>query len=287
MHSFSQRLKNISGNILSLLGDDLYPSAELLVVNYHGTPKKFIPEFMKQLEYLNRMFTVIGPQDLLNYYSGKRIESNKPLLLLTFDDGIKNNLRAADVLEKRNQKAFYFVIPGFIEAAPGEQKSFFRANIRPSFNEKLFDAEDDLIPMSWSDLSSLSSSGNSIGSHTYTHTLVAGSSSEENSTREIAGSKEIIERKINRMADSFCSINNTLLSVGKKEMQIIRENYQFHFTTIPGSNFSGKDRYFIRRVNIETHWLPGALKYALGKTDRLRWARKERLFRAISDDKRP
>ena len=284
MHKTSQYIKNILGNILPAIGDISHSKNELLVLNYHGTPKKFISNFKKQLEYFEKIFEIVGPKELNLFYRGDSISTSKPMLLFTFDDGIKNNLYAAEILLKKNYKAYYFIIPGFIETEIFNQKKYYSSNIRPSVDILTHSQEDDFIPMDWRDLASLISLGNCIGSHSYTHKLNAELSSEINSQHEIIDSKTIIEKKLaSTTVNSFCSPNNTLLSIEKKEMEMIKNNYQFHFSTIPGSNFIKKNKYFIRRSNVETYWLSGAIKYNIGKTDWTRWKKEENLFNSICD----
>jgi len=283
MYPTTHYIKHILGSILPVFGDTSHSNNELIVLNYHGTPKSFIPTFEKQLEYFERHFDIIGPKELESYYNERKIPSKRPLLLLTFDDGIKNNLHVAEILQKRNYKAYYFVIPGFIETSKQEQRAFYLSNIRPFTDKTTHTQEDDFTAMSWEDLSLLISLGNSIGSHTYSHTLVASQSDSANSIQEIVNSKKVIEEKLKFSVNSFCSPNNTLLSIEKKEIEIIKDNYRFHFATIPGSNLHERNRFFIRRSNIETHWLSGAVKYAIGKSDRIRWKNKEKLFRSLSE----
>lgn len=117
-----------------------------------------------------------------------------------------------------------------------------------------------------------------VGAHTRTHTLVAADSTPENSENEILTSKKIIEDKLDISVDSFCSINDTLLSVGKKEKTLIEKNYSFHFTTLPGYNREKKDAHFIKRRNVECFWPSGAFYYALGRSDLKRWEKKITLY---------
>ncbi|MBI4947867.1 MAG: polysaccharide deacetylase family protein [Bacteroidetes bacterium] len=276
-------IKHFSGNILSLLGNMQHLSNDLLVLNYHGTQKKFMPNFEKQLDYYKHHFEIITPAQLENYYSEKAERILKTQLLLTFDDGIKNNLYAAEALQKRNIKAFFFIIPCFIETAHQDQKKYFHSNIRSVTNPHIDSQEDDFSSMSWEDLSSLLTQGHRIGSHTYSHNMVSSMSDSKNSESEIIASKKIIENKLSMPINSYCSPNDTLISTGRTEIQLIKKNYLYHFTTYPGSNYEWKNPYFIKRVNTEAFWLSGTVKYALGKFDRIRWKNKRDLFQSMCD----
>lgn len=248
----------------------------LYVVNYHGTQRQFLPNLKKQLHFFKSHFSILSPDQLSSFYKAEL--SNGPYLLITFDDGIKNNLLAADLLDELHIKALFFIVPEFIQTPPEKQKEYFIRCIRPVINPRIDQEKEDFEAMNWSDLRGLQSAGHGIGSHTLTHTLVATTSSVERSKNEISGSKEMIRSKLYNDVDCFCSINNTLESIGEKELSLIKAHYTFHFTTIPGVNLPTSDRYYIKRCNIESHWLPGAVKYALGSWDLKRWKNADEAY---------
>ena len=281
IHNRNHILKSLLGNTEYLLTKLNLDKEELIVVNYHGTPKKFISNFRNQLNFFQKVFSIISPEQLNDFFEGKLNEVKKPKLLLTFDDGIKNNLLAAEVLKEFNIKAYFFVVPDFIDTVVEKQRTYFITNIRPAINSNIDYEVEDFTSMSWIDLRKLQEEGHSIGSHTQTHKLVAKTSTLENSNVEIKDSRENIAKQLQislHSISSFCSINNTLESISKKEIIVVKENYQYHFTTIPGPNYSNSNKFFIKRANIESHWLLGAVKYAVGKWDLKRWTALEKAY---------
>ncbi len=288
LHNKNHLIKSVLGNLeFSLLNSGLKKN-ELIVVNYHGTQAKFDSNFRIQIKFFLKNFTLLSPKQLPDFYSGKHV-GEKPLLLITFDDGVKNNLNAAKILDEYNLKAFFFVVPEFIDTPYQKQKEYFIIHIRPEINPLIDFEKSDFTSLTWDDIIELKASGHFIGSHTNTHTLVAKKSSIENSKKEIIDSKVTIAKKLDLPAndiDAFCSINNTLESISAKELKLIKENYNFHFTTIPGPNLSNGNPLFIKRSNIEAHWLLGAVKYAIGKWDLKRWEIKTAdFFKMIEQSK--
>jgi peptidoglycan/xylan/chitin deacetylase (PgdA/CDA1 family) len=270
LHSFSLFAKGVLGRFEKLRGGLSYPNAELLVLNYHSTPKKYISCFREQLRFLTRHFTVIAPSDLPAYFAGT-LETSKCKVLLTFDDGLRNNLYAVDEMNEFGLKAYFFVVPAFIDALPADQMKYYVQHIRPHINPRIDSQPEDFTALSWADLRLLASRGHTVGAHTYTHTLVASASGDSNSAREIESCKSVIEEALREPVLSFCSINNTLQSVGSREKKIIAANYRYHFTTLPGSNSVNKDPLFIKRRNVECFWPSGAFLYAIGQSDLKRW----------------
>src|ERR1043166_9677277 len=96
LHSSRHLIKSMLGNAEFLLGSSRRDLPELFVVNYHGTQKKFLGNFRNQLDFFCGKYNLIGPEQLADFYAGKLKNLEKPYLLISFDDGIKNNLSAAD-----------------------------------------------------------------------------------------------------------------------------------------------------------------------------------------------
>jgi peptidoglycan/xylan/chitin deacetylase (PgdA/CDA1 family) len=268
-----QLAKSILGRIEKLRGGLRYDSEELLVLNYHSTPAKFIGQFEKQVDFLTSNYNILGPSKLEDYFGGN-LSADRAHVLLTFDDGLKNNLNAARVLEERNMRGYFFIVPAFIDTPKAQQKDFYLRNIRPVINAAIDQEQEDFLALDWTELAELIKKGHAMGAHTLTHTLLANTSTLENSESEIVQCKRTIENKLSVTINAFCSINNTLLSVGAKEKKLIEKNFRYHFTTLPGYNAGDKNPLFIRRRNVECYWPDGAFYYALGRSDLKRWSNK-------------
>lgn len=280
IHDLKHLVKAILGRTEYVFSGLKFPGNELLVLNYHGTQKQHLTAFEKQLDFLQKHFEFAAPEYLNAYYSNK-IENGKPKVLLTFDDGIKNNRHAAEILTARGIKALFLIIPGFIDCPENEQHDYFIKNIRPVINKTLDHLPEDTTALSWNEIKKVLSLGHSIGSHSYTHTLVTGNFSSEQSEKEIIASKKRVAEMTGITVDSFCGPNNSLLSCGKMEMQLIRQEYRYFLSTFPGSNAEKKDPLFIKRSNVEAHWMEGAFIRAIGKWDRKRWEPQRAAFQNI------
>jgi peptidoglycan/xylan/chitin deacetylase (PgdA/CDA1 family) len=280
LHSKTLVIKSIIGQFFLPFNNLNYLPDELIVVNYHSTPKKFILNFEHQLKIFKNYFDIISPKNLEDYFEGN-LNSKKPKLIYTFDDGIKNNVYAAEVLKKNNVQGLFFLVPDFIETKSNKQKEYYSKNIRYAIDGAIDSEEEDLMALSWQEIEQLISAGHLIGSHSQTHTMLGGRLSEEQAKNEIIGSKNYLESKTGVRINSFCSINDTLLSVGKLEKRLIHGNYDFHFTTLPGYNSINKSRLFIKRRNVECFWPDGAIYFAIGKSDLGRWSKKIEAYNRI------
>lgn len=100
-----------------LLGLRLRSTRQLRILMYHGvSPRSLTPEsFEKQLAYITRHFDTYWaseiPEILENLGSLSR-----PAVVLTFDDGLRNNITfAAPLLEKYGVKATYYLVSDLLD----------------------------------------------------------------------------------------------------------------------------------------------------------------------------
>ena len=259
-------LKSIFGSAEYVLRPWNYSTDELLVLCMHSTPHERRGQFNELIDFLFKHFCALNPNQLSDYFSGKLNQG--PYVLFTFDDGLKNNLMAAELLESRNARAVFFVVPDFIDAE--NQEIYYRTNIRRVVDPKVDHEPEDLTPMSLVDLSELLSRGHFIESHTMTH-LLRGNSSKEEIEQEIVGSKRWLSQKLAKVPTMFCSPIQTNFSVNGSAKRTIETEYDFHFTTFPGMHSREQNPHCVYRRNIEVHWSLGQIKYALGKADLSRW----------------
>lgn len=274
IHGYPHIIKTILGYIEFTFSK---PKQNLFVLNYHGTPKKFISHFEKQLDFLQEYFEIISPTTFFDTYTNTT-KNNKNQLLLTFDDGLKNNLYAVDVLNKRHLSALFFIVPDFIESS--NHKSFYLKNIRPQINPLIDSEAEDFESLSWEDLQ-LIIKNHHIGSHSKSHIMTAGLTSLDALNKEIVESKKILETKLNITVNSFCSINNTLLSVNSESKKLIESNYYYHFTTLAGCNNTNRNPHFIKRINVECFWTISAIKFSIGKSNLNRWEGKIKEYNTL------
>jgi len=261
--------KSFIGSLEYFLLSTTWKPIDIIVLNLHSTPKKFEKNFRKIIRFLLKHYDFINPCDFYSPMEGNLV-SSRPKILFTFDDGLKNNLYAAKVLEDIGIRAFFFVVPNFInESENGVGRKFYLKNIRPKVNPKFDTEPEDFNALSWHDLKKLHQNGHIIGSHSMSH-LLSSKDDESKLYLELVQSKEEIENKLGISINTFCSPNNTSLSVSEKARKLISEHYAYHFTTFHGSNPRKGSNQAIKRINIEAFWGLGTVKFALGQIQKKR-----------------
>ena len=89
---------------------------------------------------------------------------DKPYICISSDDGFKNNIKAAELFNKYNVKACFFINPFIVENRPFNEIGKYCKN-RLNFPPVEF--------MNWKDIESIQKMGHEIGSHTMEHINVA------------------------------------------------------------------------------------------------------------------
>lgn len=259
-------IKSALGNVEFAFRGFNYSSDELIVLCMHSTPADQMHAFEKLIDFLLEHFKPMHPSQLENYYSGNLKDG--PYVLFTFDDGLKNNLHAAHLLEQRNIHAYFFLVPAFMQSQ--NQNAYYRSYIRQVIDLSFDKHEDDFTAMSASDIRHLLEAEHRVGSHTMTH-LLRGESTNEVVEKEVVESKTVLQKLIDSEVMAFCSPINTAMSINEYAKNLIGKQYKYHFTTFPGLNGEKKDQQIIFRRNIEVNWSYGKIKFALGRSDLRRW----------------
>lgn len=117
-------------------------------------------------------------------------EVDRPYITFSFDDGIKNCLQAARVLDEYGAKACFFVCPQAVEAERYAEKREFaarRLNLPP------------VDFMSWSDLEKLKRRGHEIGAHTVSHPCLSGLP-QRRAEEEIKRSAQVLRNRLGEIA---------------------------------------------------------------------------------------
>ena len=114
------------------------------------------------LKQLSLNHTFISYSDAVSRILDRAID--KPYITISSDDGFKNNLRAAEIMDNYGAKGCFFISPGIIDIYNYETiETFCRERIK--FPPVEF--------LSWKDVDHLLKMGHEIGSHTMGHVNIA------------------------------------------------------------------------------------------------------------------
>ncbi|MBN1842114.1 MAG: polysaccharide deacetylase family protein [Deltaproteobacteria bacterium] len=178
-----------------VLWGHLYPRRVIPVLLYHsvddsGSVISISPEqFKAQMRYLKyEGFSTISLKEYLNYLLGDEQPSGKKVVI-TFDDGFKNNYTEAfAVLKKYRFAATIFISTEHI----GGTCSWERDKSIP-----------ELPMLTWDEIEEMSDYGINFESHACGHRYLS-KLSENEARDELMMSKSTIEKRTGRQVDFFC-----------------------------------------------------------------------------------
>ena len=189
--------------------------------NYGGKLNVTTRTFERQMKFLSdHDYNVISLTEFIN-----RMKANKRIprktLVITFDDGLKNNFtNAYPILKKYNFPATMFITTDFIG-----RKNF-------------------IIP---EDVKIMQKNNISIGSHTISHPFLPWMT-DKNIRKEVFGSKKILEKITGQKVNLFSYPSGKF---NDKTEEIIRDaGYIGAVVTSPGKTKPNDDIYALKRIRI-------------------------------------
>tara|TARA_A100001015_G_scaffold307009_1_gene402206 strand:+ start:333 stop:1151 length:819 start_codon:yes stop_codon:yes gene_type:complete len=215
----------------------------LRIIMMHNLNKNNFKTLEKNLIFLKKKYNFINPRDINHKLP------NKNNILLTFDDGFKNNfIFAKKVLKKINVKAVFFILTDFVASKRKMDKIEILRNIFPQKkNLNLIKHE----PMTWSNLNELLNMGHMIGIHGKSHKRLSSIRNSKELKNEIISPKRIVKKKLSLDCNYFAFPFGTCGSINKKSMRLIKLNYKYIFSGIRGDNKKIKKKQLFFRDNID------------------------------------
>ncbi|MGL5594428.1 MAG: polysaccharide deacetylase family protein [Cetobacterium sp.] len=229
----------------------------------HGTYVT-VEQFEEQMKYLKKKgYETVTFKDLLNNRYKQRFDKDKKWIMLTFDDGYKDNYENAfPILKKYQFKGIIYVLDGI------EYNKWDVDN--PGNPEKRFTL------MNQEELLEMQNYGIEFGGHTSTHPRLA-DLSIENVKSEIINSKSNIEKIIGRELLSFAYPYGSLNEEVKRIPQ--EAGYRFAVATDSGSIVFSDDLFEIRRIGIfPTNNLFNFKRKVSGKYNFIKVKREEKSY---------
>jgi peptidoglycan/xylan/chitin deacetylase (PgdA/CDA1 family) len=205
-----------------------------------SVPVAMFDEQMAQLRELG--YTVVGLDEVLAYYANGAELPARPVLI-TFDDGYRDNLEhAAPILERHGYPAVLFVPIAYLDdklPLPHEERLAARGVVNSTLD--------------WGELSELETAGVRIESHGISHRPLADLALDE-AAREIVLSKLRLEDRLGRPVRSFAYVKGSEAHYKPVHLSLLRQaGYDVAFTSVSGSNDRDTDPLRLHRYNVEPY----------------------------------
>jgi len=232
-----------------------------VLMYHHILPKEsFITSscenFEKQMKYLadNGWKTLTSEEFYL--YKQKQLKLPKKSVLITFDDGWRDNfLYAYPILKKYNLKATLFIVTQWIEKASNEQE---KAYVDTEHNEckKLVPNDPRAVMCNWDELKQM---GDVFDIHCHTHTHRDDYFGKLSLAEDIHLSKRSLEENLGFKDHYLCWPRGVYDEESIKVA--LNQKFDILFTTKRGINLADNDLLEIKRVSVkkDDKWLKKTL----------------------------
>ena len=193
-------------------------------------------EFSRQMEFLDSEYHPVSLIDIVEWRKGRRSLPERAVAI-TFDDGLVDVYRHAyPVLQKFDITATIFVCPDLMADECHESDS--------STNDI------DKQFMTWDQVRELASKDWVVGSHSLTHPVLS-ALDDRIVRKEIADSKERIERGLQKSCMYFCYPYGTPKAVTHRERDLVLEaGYVAGFSSITGYVTENSDLLALPRSKV-------------------------------------
>jgi peptidoglycan/xylan/chitin deacetylase (PgdA/CDA1 family) len=246
------------------------------VINYHGTAARHADSLRRQLAFYKDHFVPVGREALDELLARGHWRHRRPGLLISFDDGLRNNYDvAAPILEEYGFTGWFFVPTEFISLPPAQQAGFAGQHRINALDNAY---PDGRVAMNWDEVRSLDCR-HVVGCHTRHHVALAGTLSLAELTDEITRSKQRLEAELGHAMPYFCWVGGEESSYSAAAAREIRQaGYRYSFMTNCAPVVPGTPALQIHRTNVEASWPLRLVSFQLsGVMDVLYTAKRRRV----------
>jgi peptidoglycan/xylan/chitin deacetylase (PgdA/CDA1 family) len=228
------RLRDI---VLSLLG-----RSRAIILCYHriggcDSLSKPAGTFRRDLEYLKKRYRCVSLSELsILLQSGQLLR--RPLAVITFDDGYRDNLiEAMPALVDAGVPATFFVATGFIGTARSFEHDLRR------------DGRSEYPKLTWDDLRSMQQAGFEIGSHTIEHSDL-GTADAATVEHEVRGSLESLDRELGARPRAFAFPWGKPWNISQSAVEQVKgAGYYAALSAFGGTCRRGCTSFSLRRID--------------------------------------
>ena len=246
--------RNLYLNIAGIRKPDL-TSCGTQSIYCHFVFKDQVIDFEKIILSLMKIGKFISSEQLEKNLLNREINS-QPTFHLSFDDGLKNNIKyALPILEKYGIPATFFVPTNYIGASYDAAKEYCA---------KKTNYPRVLEMMDVSDLRLLTKLGYTIGSHTHSHERLSQINCDQKLRIEIAMSKKILEDQLGVECRYFSWPYGNMNAIDDASLQLVSNaEYKLCFGGFRGTISNDTNPLLLPRHHFEPNWPISHIQYFL------------------------
>jgi peptidoglycan/xylan/chitin deacetylase (PgdA/CDA1 family) len=221
----------------------IHSPRSLRILMYHDVPDSLFSHFKSHVAWLSQRFEFVRPGELLR----ETQVSQRPKLLLTFDDGCVDNYEfVAPLLESYDTRGLFFVCPAFADA-DREESHRLMEHSAAALGETNRDSRWQR--MSRAQIVELDRRGHGIGSHTLSHVPLA-HISEAEATFEVEQSADLLASWLGHEC-YFFSWTYSWNEITPHSLKVLINRYRFCFSPCGGLNHWPQPPRLLARTGVD------------------------------------
>ncbi|MDQ3812564.1 MAG: polysaccharide deacetylase family protein [Armatimonadota bacterium] len=225
--------------------------ARAVVLCYHRIGARDVmtkptQEFRRDLEYLKSNYECISLWELCERLRANQL-LKRPMAVVTFDDGYRDNLtEAVPVLQEAGMPATFFVATGFM----GTDRIFpHDVELARRNGATGVGAPDGYPKLTWDDLRAMQAAGFEIGAHTVNH-VDLGLADEPMAESEIKDGLAMLNQELGERPRAFAFPWGKPANITKRALEVVQEaGYYAAVSAYGGANTCGANPFNIHRVD--------------------------------------
>ena len=237
------------------------PSKKIVqVINLHHMYDYETDSFRRFLEWFSETYCVVSYAEAVDRIQRGKID--KAYGAITFDDGLKSNVVAGEILKEFGISATFFVCPEIIGENDPRLLREFCVRSRMSYESDEF--------VNWSEIEKLKDQNHEIGNHTYGHLELARLSIPEVTEEILKAQKVLVDRlgETKHFSWPFGRFDN----LGVQAAAVVRDagfrsvasgERGSHGPSSAEPEDACQQLICVRRDNLEARWPLAHLKYFL------------------------
>jgi peptidoglycan/xylan/chitin deacetylase (PgdA/CDA1 family) len=247
------------------------------VVNYHGTPACQRDQFDLHLKWYRKWYQNTNFNDLISFLSGSGRETKKPSLIISFDDGKRNNFDIAKpLLERYGFTGWFFIPVAWVDAGSDEQRL-----LQEQDTLLLDEYPNERVIVNRTELRELAKD-HVVGCHTMNHHRMNDDDTDAILMNEIVHSKALLEEIKGNSEDIFCWVGGEEKHYTRRAAKIISSaGYKVSFTTNTYPILRNENPFKLERSNIETDYPMSLVLFQLSGLMDLLYVWKRRRLKSV------
>ncbi|MCC6523803.1 MAG: polysaccharide deacetylase family protein [Polyangiaceae bacterium] len=229
----------------------------------------------RHFAFYSERFQCLDEVGLLRFLTGG-LSLRRTGIVVSFDDGIRDNAEVAAPLLERFRLVGWFMVPGgYIDSPLAAQPRFYRQRIR-AVPDAEHPADGSGHAMTWPDVRSLADRGHVVACHTWSHRTLGVDVSAADVDDEVLVARDRLAAAIGRPVRTFSWVRGFPGDYSALAHNAVCRGYDLAFMTMSSAIHRTSDPHVLHRFNVEASFPLPVLRFQISRLNEAAFARRRR-----------